>query len=651
MEPIGSLLILIAGLIAATILVVRWKHYTRWNTWLELCLIGLWAMWVGREYLNLNPALWPGIGLFSRTIDEFSSAIQPHFVWSLLPRCGTCVLWNGSVNGGSPAFADVYGATLHPIVIVTTLLFGAINGAKITLIASFFLAGLAQWWLARVMHLGRIARLWSSAMAVVGGQLAGRMEIGIVTLVLSTASCALIIAPGIDLALTGRRHAAILFGISLALALTSGQGYLQIGMLIGLLPAFAVFTFDRRWRTKPIGKEFALAGLIAILLSAILWIPTLHFWPNLVKDTDPTFSSAQPIQYAVMNLVVNDPEFYLDTSWGKLAVPHLYINYIGWIPIALAIGAVVTTLRSNRRVLAFFLIAIALIYLAASATTLRLLSIVLPDVMAAVRYPSLIAGLAAPLILGMAAWGLDRWLQSSWLARMMRQRTTRIVLSIGMAVPLVASIHSAYVFGQVWLTTRNVPSSAYHVIGSIDRSATQWIGVPFGEHVWTAVGLADDLKLTNVFRPWQWKDRTPPPAAIEVTYDPAKTSVDNRFATTEGIILVAHPDQAYARIESGAQHIPCQAIALGGDIDVDCHSDVDGTLIVRENNWSGWFAVQDGQPIDVLSAQWLSVPAPAGQHHYEFRYRPWDVAAGLLLSVIGLGLIITMTRRARHRVL
>jgi hypothetical protein len=244
MNPNASLLILIAGLSVALMIVIRWKRYTRADRLLELCLIGLWAMWVGREYLNFDPHLWPGLSVYFGTINEFSSSVQPHFVWSQLTQCGECILWNGAVNGGAPAFADVYGATLHPIVIVTTLLFGAINGAKITLIASFFLAGVAQWWLARVMGLGRLAGLWGAALAIVGGHLAGRMESGIVTLVLATASCSLVVAPGIELALTGKRRPAVLFGVTLALAAMSGQGYLQIGLLLGILPAFAIFLWS-----------------------------------------------------------------------------------------------------------------------------------------------------------------------------------------------------------------------------------------------------------------------------------------------------------------------------------------------------------------------------------------------------------------------
>jgi hypothetical protein len=649
MNPNASLLILIAGFSTASIIAARWKQRTRADRFLELCLVGLWALWVGREYLDFDARVWPGFSVSVGTINEFSSSIQPHFVWSRLTQCGACMLWNGAVNGGAPALADLYGATLHPVVIVTTLLFGAINGAKVTLVVSLFLAGAAQWWLARVMGLGRMACLWGAALAVVGGHLAGRMESGIVTLALSTASCSLVVAPGIELALTGKRRAAILFGIMLALAAMSGQGYLQVGLVLSILPAFVIFLFDRPSRVKSIWKEFALAGLIAVLLSAILWIPTLHFLPNISKGADSTFSSAQPITAALANLVTDDPSFYTTDQLGRVPIPHLYINYIGWIPILFALMAIVLGFRSNRRLVLFFAIAIGLVFLVATATTLHMLSWVLPDLMAAVRYPPLIAGLAVPLILGLAAWGLDQFLRLEWWTRLKQRPLVRSVAEITLAVILLWPIHSAYVFDQYWLVTRYVPPAASQVLETIDRSSAQWIGVPDGEHAWTALSLIADLKIANAFRPWNWQGHDLPSAFVTVTYDPSATSVDNRFGTTEGINLIEVPDNTYALIDTGTRHIPCQAIAHGGDIDVDCNSDAAGTLVVHENNWEGWRVTRDGEPTGLDANSWLSTAAPAGRHHYEFRYRPSDATIGLIASAIGIVLAVMLLIRASRR--
>ena len=77
----------------------------RWAGWtflIELGLIVMWALWIGRSYLNLDPHVMP-IGR------EFAMAVQPQFVWEMLMECDSCVLWNGSVNGGNPAFVELHG--------------------------------------------------------------------------------------------------------------------------------------------------------------------------------------------------------------------------------------------------------------------------------------------------------------------------------------------------------------------------------------------------------------------------------------------------------------------------------------------------------------------------------------------------------------
>ncbi len=89
---------------------------------------------------------------------EYYAAITTHTIWNNMNACGPCVFWNGGLRGGAPAFADTYGSMLHPLVIVTTLVFGVLPGAKIALVMIFMLGGFAQWWLAYVLQLGRVGR-------------------------------------------------------------------------------------------------------------------------------------------------------------------------------------------------------------------------------------------------------------------------------------------------------------------------------------------------------------------------------------------------------------------------------------------------------------------------------------------------------------
>ncbi|MEK6256340.1 MAG: hypothetical protein N2C13_03360 [Chloroflexota bacterium] len=104
------------------------------NSWgwvlLELLILALWAMWIGRAYLDLDIHLIPG----GR---EYSSTVQTHYLWERFRECGWCALWNGSERGGYPALAEIHGSPLHPLVAVTTLIAGVITGNKIALVATF----------------------------------------------------------------------------------------------------------------------------------------------------------------------------------------------------------------------------------------------------------------------------------------------------------------------------------------------------------------------------------------------------------------------------------------------------------------------------------------------------------------------------------
>ena len=618
---------------------------------LELGLIIAWAMHVGRLYLNFNLTIWPVGG-------EFIMGMQSNFIWPLLPKCGACILWNGFVNGGTPAFVDLHSGLLHPLVILTTLIWGPINGAKVTAIASLAMGGFALWWLAKVLGLGRVARLWSALLAVASGYLAVRMENGLVALVLSTAACSLVIPPAIDLALNGKRRSAILLAITLALALVSGQGYAQVGLVLALLPALLILLVNERLQLRPVWKEFALAILLALTLAGIFWVPFLHFYPNWVKDSDISFSAAQPMEYEVLNLVIRDAGFYRSESLHKVAAPSLYSNYIGWVPVLLAIAAIMLVPRGKSRLLAFFLVAFGLVYLASGAKSLKLLAWFVPDLAYGVRHSPLIASLSGPLVIGLAAWGLDLLLKvkTPRLSLILAEpsETKRFpsasLISILLVIPLFWSIKLAYDYGRNWLIADKMPlgmETAFPIIQKVIKpGTTQILQMPAGEYHWYPAAVDLNLKMTTFFRPWRWKDREFPPGMIEGIRDSKDNWATSFLGEGEGISLFIHPENQYAYVDVGDRHIPCDAIARGGNIDIDCQNDVPGELVVMENQWTGWSARRDGNPVQLGKGQWLNTSALAGTHHYEFRYRPWDVSVGLILTIIGILLTIWLWWRA-----
>lgn len=610
-----------------------------WQLLLEIGLVVIWALWLGRRYLNFSVLEWP----HGR---EFGMAIQPHYIWTLLRECGDCLLWNGMYNGGSPAFAELHAGVLHPLVIIATLIWGGLNGAKVVLIASLAMAGLGQLWLGHILKIGPVPRLWGAFLVTAGGHLAGRMEIGVVGVVLSTAACSLAVAPALKLALYGRRRDAIVFGFILALAIVSGQGYLQLGFAFSVLPAVILFFVDKRLQLRPVWKEFLLAGLLALLLAAPFLVPFAHFASEFGKEIDPFFKSVQPFKYVPLNYVIDDPSFYFDDDLHKIPIPYLYLNFIGWAPILLGIVPLMRVRPAQRKQLLFLLLALFFVLLSSSALPFKWLARFWPTFAYGVRYPSLIQGLGVPFIVALGAWGADIILQQSWplvrlaVSRKALHRRVLIVLTwVFMLIGMYHSLNAVYLFSYSWLFTSNKEDPVIDsVLSDVQTPDTQWIALPFGDHAWGIYAAEHGLKLTDHVRPSHWKERLLPLPSIKAAREELDSTVPGFISQRADISVVRLPVHSYASIRAGDEVSPCEAEAQGGYIKVVCRSSEPGQLLVYENQWDGWTAVRDGQPISLQSGQWLAVEAPAGTHIYQFWYKPLDVPLGVALLLLGVNL-------------
>ena len=609
----------------------------------EWLAILAWALYVGRSYLNFSDTVYANGTDFAANIEGFYS-------WPFLWRCGACVMWNGTMNGGSPTFADLFGAVLHPLVAVSVLVLGVLAGSKVVLVGSLALAGFAQWWLAKVMGLGRAARLWAAMMATAGGHLAGRMEAGHIVMVLSIATTSLILAPAVAVGKSGRRRAAIALGIAGALALVSGQGYMTAAVVFGLAPAFVVaFALGERSRVGPTWRGVMVALGLALLLAAVYWLPLAHLLPFIRKSTDPFFGGSQRVTYSLVNLIVPDLKFFYSDALGKKPIAGLYMNFIGWVPLLLALVAVRLAPRREWRTLAFLALAALLVYWTASADVLKWLTGRF-GLLAGLRHPMLIAPLGVPLILGIAAWGLDLLARRDW---------PKLKLSLG---EVGGSTSTAwFVLGplclygllQVYQFSRNwgsmpVPPALATAARAIKLDSAQWVQAYLIDFRLMPLLLERGLKVNKHpdQRTSTWLGRPVPPGKLELTTD-VSASLKAGYAGRAGEFgLLNHPEVEYAAVTTTlGTRVPCRAISNGGNIDVDCDTSAAGVLEVQENNFSGWQVRRDGERAPLKDSQWLSTDAPAGKHRYAFRYRPWDVPLGLALTLVGVALATALWRR------
>ena len=631
-----------------------------WQTLIEFTIIGICAGWVGRSFLDFNPYTWPVGG-------EWGGQLQTHQLWTQVQRCGVCALWNGGINGGAPALADLFGSMLHPLVMITTLLWGVVAGAKVAVVVALALGGIAQWWIAWVLRVGPLARMWSALLAVVGGHMAGRVENGNFGLVLSTAACSLALAAAFDLGMTRERRATLLLAVMSAGAIVSGQAYLQLALLCWS-PAFLLLMLDRQGRLSSVWREYAVAVGLALLLAGVFLVPLLHFWPNVTKGTDPGFQAAQPLVYIPLNLVTAEPEATLSPTLGKLPYPYMYNLYLGWIPVVLALLALPFVYGSARRPLLFLSTGAFLMFFLASAIPLRWLNPWLPLV-ANARHTPLFAGLAIPAIIGLATYTLDRLFRLPW------SRWTLLVASRSglrltwlLAIPLLWSLWTPAALARIWLRTMDA-RPLYERIAALHTPGLEWVAPPYGELHWTQVGLDLGLKLSPIVWVFNWRELPMPHLeAVRDGAPPAITRVGpwaglpivglnavsnaygmevERAGTLAGIPVYRYSAHQYAAIVTRRHIIPCEAIGSGGALMVTCTSEQAGRLVVQEHAWSGWSAWRDDVPTVLDTDEWLRLEAPAGTHRYLFRYRPWDVPLGLGLTILGSLLTLWLWMRSR----
>lgn len=630
----------------------------------ELLIVLLATLMFAKPYLNLDTCIIPDA---TRGGNEFLTVIPSHHFWKQLEQCGWCSLWDGSIQGGIPALANPYTSMLHPIVALPTLIWDVRNASKIAIVLAFAMGGLAQWWIAYTLGLGRIVRIWSGLMGIVAGYLSGNMYQGFVGLVVSTAACALILPPLIAVSRSEDKRFVVILALTFALAGISGQGYMQVGML-ATIPALIFLVVPNKQNISTILRRYLLAAIIALFLIGPLLIPMLHFGSQIDKPSLAELKSGQPFTYTLFNFVINDAEFYLNRELKKLPYPFIYVTFIGWVPILLALWSLKNSRNQLEKQAIRYLLAFTFIVLWISSDgPIPILQQHAPEWIAkrvsGLRHFATISRLAVPPILGLAAIGLDKLLHGKpWLIHYSQtEQPSNPLFTFDLRwlliIPLTTAIISAWSFSSNWIKVDSIPENIYPTLEKLHTSDTQWVQTPPRKHVSLYVEPAIEMgmKLNNAFRPYFWKDRpTPAPvlAAIQDEHEPPDGMIKETTLTFDNTIVhiyVAPPGNEYAAItHSDGDRTVCTAQSRGGFIDVVCDSPKAGTLKVKEFYWSGWSATLNDESVPITSPSpissesktnpWLSIEVPAGKHTIRFRYFPWDVPLGVFAMFIGVAL-------------
>jgi hypothetical protein len=86
-------------------------------------------------------------------------------------------------------------------------------------------------------------------------------------------------------------------------------------------------------------------------------------------------------------------------------------------------------------------------------------------------------------------------------------------------------------------------------------------------------------------------------------------------------------------------------------LSVEVETTAPALLIFSEPSYPGWQATLDGQPVPLLQADYLlrAVSVPEGKHRVTLEFRPLSFVIGAIISLLGLGLVVTILILAWRR--
>jgi hypothetical protein len=555
-------------------------------------------------------------------------------------------MWGNSI-GGMPVFADPYGSFQHPLVMITTLLFGPLAAANITLAGAIFILGFSGYLFCTTFQLHRIVRIWITVTMIYGGLIAGRIAVGSIGLPLSLSFATLSFVYFLTWAHNPSRKNGILLSIIVSMLLVAGQGYMQIAFMVTLIP-ISMYLYALK-KANAMAQIPWMAALVSVLIAPFL----LTFWANNAsfgKDTDLTLSSTQHIGFIMLNYIVDNLDFYNTVLLGRPAFPYLYSNFIGYPIVFGAFVAVLLAVIRHPIIDKF----IALIYLIFGSVVVVLVLASgdgqhwimgfdiapLTQFVIGLRNLTLVTSYAGALLVLLAAICGDfliRQLQTA--IALIRVNTWVIKGHAHWLVVAVMTWHvlTLYAYNKQFYQFSNQDSPTLLVAEFLKTQPIGGINVEANYQVFDIMQTQKKM-ITQMFYPWLLINTSPTGTMYQLISAPPADMTTwqelKRFDATWAIYKSTDTNQQYALHTSKNEALTaCTAQGTGGDMDVWCTAGTNGILRIYENNLGSWQAWVDGVPTNVISVnKFVAVPVDSGAHHIVFRYRPWYTILGLIVS-------------------
>lgn len=669
--------------------IIRWfRHRTYLIEWLIILLILTGFSRV--TLLDFNSRQ------LQQTGEHNESATLPLLAEIGLLRYGEIPLWNPYMLTGFPHAGDLINHFWNPVATLPVLVWGGINGMKVSVFLSLLVAAYGQWFLAHTFGIRGVFRLWAALLFALSGGLMLLWRLGWYELLVGAAWFPWCFAL-LWRALPRRDFLSIFLAAgTVALVLTTGGGYypLYLGVSLIVLTIAALLQSKRGAR----GRRFRRAAAVALLsigLAAVYLVPLIDGLRYTRRDAPPdvTQVNSQPIPYALFNYVVSDETWFHTAALNRNSGYGWF--YIGFLPLLAAaftpwlFGRYSWRRRGILTVLVLLLV--LLLWHANRHAPVRYLYEWFPYLYT-FRFPNRLLIIATIPILVLAAMNMQGLLV--WIRRGFRgmrigvstgrpdRRTLSIssvtILNISIVFLLAIATANVYLINRTFAMHPNPRPS-----GSLDTLT--WLRLHDTDLYYVDVGGA--------FPNWSWMGHAYEleMPVINFRYNRRMASMDEQLqpeapfrAEAKYVILNGDkegPESATLLTTIGGMNVWQQPGALpyafaladpAGPVDSETARKlavrldgpnrviVNGTagesgeqLVALVSNYPGWRLAIDGAPAAVAHLNgYLGAKMLPGEHTYVFEFRPPQHTIGLAISVLVLlicvGLLVFEWRRAKN---
>ncbi|NWF69040.1 MAG: hypothetical protein HXY40_08135 [Chloroflexi bacterium] len=242
----------------------------RWLALLEIAFLCALAVYFTHEYLTTDDSMKLG-GYEGEWLT--SSAYTAAQTWQLY---GYLPLWQPYLESGEPLPHNPFAFIFNPFSFVPSLLWGAVQGVKVSVTLAAVIATLGGWFLGRVLGFGTVGRLLLGTLLLGKGNMHAMIGTGYFQLGVAQAYFPWVIAGTLaTLRLPDKRWPPALLALSFTLMFFAGNLWYMLPTLFTL--ALLTLTHVLRLQAPRVDwgtlLRMALAGALTVGLSAVTLLP------------------------------------------------------------------------------------------------------------------------------------------------------------------------------------------------------------------------------------------------------------------------------------------------------------------------------------------------------------------------------------------